>query len=155
MASANYIWCNKEWHHCIIVSNRLCSNLVLHKKLNWFGTIVKVANAIHLLNSHFHEIYLTLLQVFLKKIFATIFSRWWQVDPKHFRNAGSRELIKWLRDFFSMLGVPEEIWSDGGPPFSFNVTRKFLKTVDNTHRITSAYYRRSNDGAESNRSSQI
>ena len=68
--------------------------------------------------------------------------------PSGTSQAGSRGLIKCLRDLFSRFGVPEEISSDGGPEFSSSSTNEFLKTWDVTHRIASAYYPRSNGRAE-------
>ena len=63
-------------------------------------------------------------------------------------NSGARGLIKCLRRLFSTFGVPYEISSDGGPEFVSDETTKFLRRWNVSHRISSAYYPRSNGRAE-------
>ena len=77
-------------------------------------------------------------------------SGWTEIfsTPSRTSQAGSRGLIKCLRDLFYRFRVPEEISSDSGLEFSSSSTKKFLKTWDVTHRVASAYYPRSNGRAE-------
>lgn len=46
------------------------------------------------------------------------------------------------------FGVPRELSSDGGPEFKSDMTAKFLKNWNVSHRVSSAYYPRSNGRAE-------
>ena len=63
-------------------------------------------------------------------------------------NSGARGLVKCLRRMFSVFGVPLELSSDGGPEFKSDVTAKFLKDWDISHRVSSAYCPDSNGRAE-------
>ena len=62
--------------------------------------------------------------------------------------AGARGLVRCLRAFFGAYGVPEQISSDGGPEFTSDTLRQFLKRWGVRHRISSAYFPRSNGRAE-------
>ena len=55
-----------------------------------------------------------------------------------------KNLLSWFRTF----GVPEEISSDGGPPFNSSEYKAFLQTWGVTSRKSSAYYPQSNGRAE-------
>ena len=68
--------------------------------------------------------------------------------PSGSGTAGSRGLIKCLRDLFSTFGVPTEISSDGRPEFTTSAMSEFLKSWDIVHRLSSAYYLQSNGRAE-------
>ena len=53
-----------------------------------------------------------------------------------------------MRQLFATFGVPHELSSDGGPEFKSDMTARFLKDWDVSHRVSSAYYARSNGRAE-------
>ena len=78
--------------------------------------------------------------------YADRFSGWLEVDrlsSSSFRNV-RRSLLRW----FSTFGVPEELSTDGGPPFNSFEYRKFLQNWDVSRRLSSAYYPQSNGRAE-------
>ncbi len=79
-------------------------------------------------------------------IYADRFSGWVEVDrlsTNNFRLV-RQSFLRWFRTY----GVPEEISSDGGPPFKSLAYRTFLKIWDVRPRISSAYYPQSNGRAE-------
>ena len=79
-------------------------------------------------------------------IYADRFSGWTEVSKVHstsFNNI-KKDLISWFRTY----GIPEEISSDGGPPFRSGEYMKFLDTWGISQRLSSAYYPQSNGRAE-------
>ena len=86
------------------------------------------------------------LQGHLFLIYADRFSGWVEVDrlPTNTYNAVRKSFLQWFRTY----GVPEEIASDGGPPFNSFAYRTFLKAWDVRQRLSSAYYAQSNGRAE-------
>ena len=62
--------------------------------------------------------------------------------------SGSRGVIACLRSLFSTFGVPEELSTDGGPEFTADTTKEFLRSWGVKHRISSAYHPQSNGRAE-------
>ena len=68
--------------------------------------------------------------------------------PTGTSSAGARGLIKCLRKWFATFGVPKQLSSDGGPEFSSESTRVFLKSWGVSHRVSSAYHPQSNGRAE-------
>ena len=62
--------------------------------------------------------------------------------------SGARGLIACLRSLFSTFGIPEELSSDGGPEFTADKTKEFLRQWGVRHRISSAYHPQSNGRAE-------
>ncbi len=81
-------------------------------------------------------------------VYADRYTGWPAVsEPKHDKN-DTRNLMRSLREWFSIYGVPEEIASDGGPPFPSHATKTFLKSWGVRHRISSAYLPHSNGRAE-------
>ena len=79
-------------------------------------------------------------------IYADRFSGWTEVakvQSTAFPTFQKNVLI-WFRTY----GVPEEISSDGGPPFNSSDFKLFLKKWNITHRLSSAYYAQSNGRAE-------
>ena len=78
--------------------------------------------------------------------YADRFSGWVEVErlPSHtFRNV-RQTFLRWFRTY----GVPEEIATDGGPPFNANDYKVFLRTWDVRKRLSSAHYPQSNGRAE-------
>ena len=68
--------------------------------------------------------------------------------PTGTQYAGAKGLIRCLRVFFATFGVPEELSSDGGPEFMAETTQSFLSKWNVRHRVSSAYYPKSNGRAE-------
>ena len=64
------------------------------------------------------------------------------------KRSGSAGLIAHLRSFFSCFGVPVTLLTDGGPEFMTSQTSDFLKRWGVNHRVSSAYYPKSNGRAE-------
>lgn len=62
--------------------------------------------------------------------------------------SGAKGLTTALRSLFATFGVPEELSSDGGPEFSANETKLFLKKWGVRSRVSSAYFPQSNGRAE-------
>ena len=77
-------------------------------------------------------------------------SGWSEVysTPSGTPQAGAKGLIRCLRSFFATFGVPEEISSDGGPEFVAAATQEFFRNWEINHRVSSAYFPRSNGRAE-------
>ena len=68
--------------------------------------------------------------------------------PAGTSSAGARGLIRCLRRMFSIFGVPIMLSSDGGPEFTAELTREFLRKWGVQHRVSSAYNPQSNGRAE-------
>ena len=79
-------------------------------------------------------------------IYADRFSGWTEVVDAIQPNATA--VCNTLRRYFETFGVPEEMSSDGGPPFNSSDYATFLKDWNVTHRLSSAYYAQSNGRAE-------
>lgn len=62
----------------------------------------------------------------------------------HLPSSNAASLIR----IFEAYGAPEELSSDGGPPFSSDKVQKFLKTWKVAHRLSSVGYAQSNGRAE-------
>ena len=62
--------------------------------------------------------------------------------------ASAGNLISICRGVFQAYGVPEEISSDGGPPFTSNRFLSFLEVWGVSHRLSSVGYAQSNGRAE-------
>ena len=78
--------------------------------------------------------------------YADRFSGWLEVErlkTNTYRNV-HQTLLRWFRTF----GVPEELATDGGPPFQSHDYRTFLRTWNVDRRLSSAYYPQSNGRAE-------
>ena len=79
-------------------------------------------------------------------IYADRYSGWTEVarmQSTSFKGI-QKDLLSWFRTY----GVPEEIASDGGPPFRSTEYTKFLSTWGITPRLSSAHYPQSNGRAE-------
>ena len=69
--------------------------------------------------------------------------------PELFRQNGKAlTLVKTCRNLFAQFGVPEEIASDGGPPYNSYEWKCFLRQWGIRHRQSSANYPQSNGRAE-------
>ena len=79
-------------------------------------------------------------------IYADRLSGWTEVAkvPSTAFPTFKRNVLIWFRSY----GVPEEISSDGGPPFNSSDYKSFLERWDITPRQSSAYYPQSNGRAE-------
>ena len=62
--------------------------------------------------------------------------------------AGASSLISVCRGIFEAYGVPDQVSSDGGPPFTSEGFQNFLKAWNVTHRLSSVAYAQSNGRAE-------
>ena len=79
-------------------------------------------------------------------IYADRYSGWVNVTSMNITKASA--VITKMRKWFINFGVPEEVGSDGGPPFTSTEYEQFLKTWGVKSRISSAYYPQSNGRAE-------
>ena len=60
----------------------------------------------------------------------------------------SEELIRILRDYFSIFGIPITFTSDGAKVFTSKSVEEFFQRYGVVHRVTTAYNPRSNKRAE-------
>lgn len=60
----------------------------------------------------------------------------------------AKSLISQLRALFSQFGIPAELSTDGGPPFTSYAVATFLRDWDVRLRLSSAYFPQSNGRAE-------
>ena len=79
--------------------------------------------------------------------YADRFSGWTEVASTH-SDSNAPTICNILRRYFINFGVPEELTSDGGPPFNSQEFSNFLKSWGVSHRLSSAYYPQSNGRAE-------
>jgi hypothetical protein len=79
-------------------------------------------------------------------IYADRLSGWTEIEKLTTPNLRQvqRCMLRWFRTY----GVPEEIASDGGPPYNAAEYDKFLRTWKIRKRLSSAYYPQSNGRAE-------
>ena len=75
------------------------------------------------------------------------FSGWQFVRPLG-RTATTAQLKQELRSIFCMAGVPEVLWTDGGPQFTARALAVFLREWRVQHRTSSPFYPQSNGRAE-------
>lgn len=80
-------------------------------------------------------------------IYADRYSGWTEIHNSEHTN--TMAICNILRRYFSTFGVPEELSTDGGPPFSSYEFKMFLQRWGIQHRISSAHYAQSNGRAES------
>ena len=79
-------------------------------------------------------------------VYADRYSGWTEVAQMHKKTAAAIIII--LRRWFIIFGVPEELASDGGPPFKSSEYMAFLAKWGVRPRLSSAYYPQSNGRAE-------
>ena len=79
-------------------------------------------------------------------IYADRFTGWVEVAkvPNTSLGVFMKSILKWFRSY----GVPEEVSSDGGPPYNSAEYKSFLKAWGVDSRQSSAYYPQSNGRAE-------
>ena len=78
-------------------------------------------------------------------VIADRFTGW----PEIFRQNGkAMTLVRTCRNLFAQFGVPEEVSTDGGPPFDSHEWKRFLLQWDVKIRKSSANYPQSNGRAE-------
>ena len=76
------------------------------------------------------------------------FSGWLSVQY-YPREATAADLVKTLKEYFSIFGIPEHFSSDDGPQFRSKTLRSFFKTWGvREHRVSAAYHPHSNLRAE-------
>jgi len=80
-------------------------------------------------------------------VYADRFSGWTEVASTK-SSSNSKTICDIFRRYFISFGVPEELASDGGPPFQSSEFSNFLRIWNITHRCSSAYYPQSNGRAE-------
>lgn len=78
-------------------------------------------------------------------VYADRFSAWTEVASTN-ANSNAKTISDIFRRYFISFGVPEELGSDGGPPFESKEISDFLEVWDTSHRLSSAYYPQSNGG---------
>ena len=79
-------------------------------------------------------------------VYADRYSGWLEIYKAN--NTDFISIKKVLLAWFATFGVPEELASDGGPPFNSHAYTKFLKDWGIRLRRSSAYYPQSNGRAE-------
>lgn len=79
-------------------------------------------------------------------VYADRFSGW--VEVEHLSTNTFRQVRQVLLRWFRTYGVPDEIATDGGPPFKSLAYEAFLKSWDIRPRLSSAYFPQSNGRAE-------
>lgn len=80
-------------------------------------------------------------------VYADRYTSWFSIIQTS-SDSGGRVLITILRDLFSAYGVPEQLATDGGPPFTSHEVTSFLQRWGINTRLSSAYYPQSNGRAE-------
>ena len=79
-------------------------------------------------------------------VYADRYTGWVEITLMSSGNANT--VCDTLRSWFSTYGAPEEISSDGGPPFESHEYDSFLRNWGIRKRMSSAYYAQSNGRAE-------
>ena len=80
-------------------------------------------------------------------IYADRYTGWTEVSIT--KNANTKTVSDILRRYFTTFGVPEEVSSDGGPPYNSHDIDTFLRSWGIKHRSSFAYFAQSNGRAES------
>ena len=69
----------------------------------------------------------------------------YHLKPGH---ATTSKLMSICRHLFQTYGTPDELSTDGGPPFTSSIFQEFFQTWCVTHRLSSVAYSQSNGQAE-------
>ena len=72
----------------------------------------------------------------------------WPFVGKCGRSANSAEVIRQLKDWMTLTGIPAKLSSDGGPQFSSRVFREFCEDWGIEHVLSSPHYLQANGAAE-------
>ena len=88
------------------------------------------------------------LKGFKYLLYADRYSAWISIVKIHIGEADFKFLKSFVINLFATFGVPEELSTDGGPPFKGYDYRQFLVRWDIQPRLSSAYYPQSNGRAE-------
>ena len=81
-------------------------------------------------------------------LYAERYSGWITIIKPHRNENDAKFLMKQLRTLFCIYGAPNELSSDGGPPYDSHEMFNFLHTWGVHWRKSSAYYPQSNGRAE-------
>ena len=79
-------------------------------------------------------------------IYVDSYSGWVEVANLTSTNFSAVETVFLM--YFATFGVPEEVGSDGGPPFDYHNYIEFLRRWNIRRRLSSAHYHQSNGRAE-------
>lgn len=79
-------------------------------------------------------------------IYVDAYSGW--IEVSNLTSSNAQAVRKVLMMYFAIFGVPEEIATDGGPPFESQEYNQLLKQWNIRKRLSSAYYPKSNGRAE-------
>ena len=79
-------------------------------------------------------------------VYADRYSGWTEVEK--IQSESFKSTKKWLTQWFRTFGRPQEISTDGGPPFNSQDFANFAREWGFQHRKSSAYYAQSNGRAE-------
>ena len=71
------------------------------------------------------------------------------IEVDHLSSLGSRQVIDKLKKLFSRFGVPRQVISDGGPQYTSEEFKRFVKCWRIDHHVTSPNHSQSNGKAES------
>ncbi len=72
----------------------------------------------------------------------------WPVIISMDHGTTTSQLITVLRQSFCRTGIPEIIWSDGGPQFTSNMFQEFAKQWGFSHKVSTPHYPQSNGKVE-------
>ena len=79
-------------------------------------------------------------------IYVDAYSGW--VEVSNLTSSNAQAIKRVLMMYFAIFGVPEEIATDGGPPFESREYNQLLRQWNIRKRLSSAYYPKSNGRAE-------
>ena len=79
-------------------------------------------------------------------IYADRYTGWTEVPM--IKNPNTKTVCDILRKYFTTFGVPEEVSSDGGPPYNSHDFGTFPRSWEVKHRSSSAYFAQNNGRAE-------
>ncbi|KAG7297849.1 hypothetical protein JYU34_018592 [Plutella xylostella] len=74
-------------------------------------------------------------------------SKW--IEATNMTNTSAASVIKWLREIWARFGIPKQLVSDNGPPFTSVELKTFLENNHVEHIFSAPYHPASNGAAES------